>query len=69
MGEGFADGLAAVDDLAWFVGSVLEKVVQLMQSLSEVDRDSLVDILVPFAAVWTWDGRLGGEMAVVGNLK
>jgi hypothetical protein len=34
---------------------------------AEVDGECSVDILC--VAVWRWDGELGGELAVIGDLK
>jgi len=69
LGEEFAEGLAPVEDLACLEGPALEEVVRPLEPAAEVDRQCSVDILVLFVAAWRWDGGLGGEFAVIGDLR
>jgi hypothetical protein len=42
-------------------------VVPPLGPAAEVDRECSVDILC--VVVWRWDGGLGGELAVIGDLR
>ena len=69
MGEALADGPALVEDPAWLEGPALKEAVRPLEPAAEVDRECSVDILILFLAVWRWDGGLGGELAVIGDLR
>jgi len=58
-----------VEFLAWLECLALEEVLQPLEPAAEVDRECSVDILVLFVAAWRWDGGLGGELAVIGDLR
>ena len=58
-----------MEDLACLEGPALEEVVRPLEPAAEVDRQCSVDILVLFVAAWRWDGGLGGEFAVIGDLR
>ena len=55
--------------LAWLEDPALEGAVQPLGPAAEVDRECSVEILVLFVAVWRWDGGLGGELTVIGDLR
>jgi len=57
-----------VEDPAWHEDPAQEEAVLPLEPTAEVDRECSVDIWVLFVAVWRWDGGLGGELAVIGNL-
>jgi len=58
-----------VEDPAWLEGPALVEMVRPLEPAAEVDRECSVDILVLFVAVWRSDGGLGGELAVIGDLR
>jgi len=43
--------------------------VRPVEPVAEVDRECSVDILLLFVAVWRWDGGLGAELEVIGDLR
>ena len=69
MGAGLAEGPALVEDPAWLAGAALEQAVEPLEPVAVDDRKCKVDLLVLFEAVWRWDGGLGGEWAVIGDLR
>ena len=64
-----AESPALVEDPAWLEGPALVEAVQSLELGAELDPECPVDILVLFVAVWRRDGRLGGELAVIGDLR
>jgi len=56
-------------DPAWLQDSALDNDVRPLEPQVEVDRSYSVNILVLFVAVWRWDGGIGGELAVIGDLR
>ena len=56
-----------MEDPAWLEGPALNQVVVQPQLAAEVDRKCPVDILS--VAVWRWVGGLGGELAVICDLR
>jgi len=64
-----ADSQVLVEDPAWIESPAVEEVVRPLERVAEVDRECSVDILVLFVVVCRWDGGLGGELAVIGDLR
>ena len=58
-----------MEDLTLLEHPALEEAVQPLEPAAEVDRECSVDILELFVVVWRWDGRLGRELAVIGDLR
>ena len=58
-----------MEDPAWLEGPALEGAVRPLEPAAEVDRECSVDILVLFVAVWRQGGGLGGDLAVIGDLR
>jgi len=58
-----------VEDPALLEGLALEEEAWPLEPAVEVDRECSVNILVLFVVVWTWDGGLGGELEVIGDLR
>ena len=56
-----------MEDPDWLEGPALEEVVRTLGPAAEVERECSVDILR--VVVWRWDGGLGGELAVIGDLR
>jgi len=69
LGEALVEGPALVEDPVWIEGAALQEALQLLQPAAQVDCGRSADILVLFVAVWRWDGGLGGELAVIGNVR
>jgi hypothetical protein len=69
LGESLTEGPALVEDPAWHVAAALEEAEWPLEPVVDVDRKYSVDILVLFVAIWRWDGELGGELAIIGNLR
>ena len=63
------EGPALEEDTVWLKGPALEEAVRQLGPSAEVDQESSVDILILFVAVWRWDGGLGGELSVIGDLR
>jgi hypothetical protein len=64
-----ADRPVLVEDLAGLVGPGLEEAVRPLEQAAEGNREYSVDILVLIEAVLRWDAELGGELAVIGDLR
>jgi len=69
LGEALAEDLALVQDPAWLQGPAMREAVRPLDPAAEVDQECSVHIIVLFVAVWRWGGGLGGELAVIGNLR
>jgi len=69
LGEALADGSVLVKDSAWLEGPALEVAVRSLGPAADMEQECSVDILVLFVAVWRWDSGLGGELAVIGDLR
>ena len=63
------EGPVQVEDPGCLEGPAPEEAVQQLEPVAEVDLECSIDILVLFVAVWRWDFGLGGESAVIGDLR
>jgi len=58
-----------VEDPAWLDGPALDEAVRQMEPAGEVDRDCLVDNSVLFDTVRRWGGGIGGDLAVIRDIR
>ena len=58
-----------MEDPAWLERLALDERVQLLELTAEVDQQCSVDIYILYVAVGRWDGGLGGELPVIGDLR
>ena len=64
------DGSVLAEDLAWHEGPWLEEPVWPQKPAVEVHPVCSVDTLIStVVAVWRWNGGLGGELAVISDLR
>jgi len=58
-----------VEDPAWLNGPAQDEALRQMEPAAEVHRDCSGDISVLFEAVRRWGGGIGGDLAVIGDLR